>query len=296
MAARRVGVAIGAALLALAFLPKLTALLIVIPPAVAAAYIVVLLGLLFVQGMQLVLRDGLDHRTAAVAGVSFWLGVAFQNGGVFPGLIEGGFAEVPLGNGMAAGMLVGVLTTAFIEATGPRRRRLRIPLDGEALDRLTEFLGAVATHQRWDRASGQRLAAAGEEALWVLGQQGDPGRELAVSARPGGRSTELEFATVLAGENIEDRLAYWTTSRPRPTASCGRAQLPRRPAVSRLVDEVAQVRQQRLLARLLRGLVPVHRALRLVPGLASGLPQLPHFPPQPRGTGTVHELVGLPHL
>ncbi len=216
VAARRVGVVIGAALLALAFLPKLTAVLIAIPPAVASAYIVVLLGLLFVQGMRLVLRDGLDHRTAAVAGVSFWLGVAFQNGWVFPGLIEDGFAEVLLGNGMAAGTLVAVLLTAFIELTGPRRRRLRIPLDGEALDRLTQFLGAVATHQRWDPASEQRLAAAGEEALWALLLRGDPGRELAVTARPGGRSTEVEFATVLAGEHVEERLAYLDDQPPAP--------------------------------------------------------------------------------
>ena len=182
VAARRVGVVIGAVLLALAFLPRLTAVLIAIPPAVAAAYIVVLLGLLFVQGMQLVLRDGLDHRTAAVAGVSFWLGVAFQNGWVFPELIKGGFAEVLLGNGMAAGTLVAVLMTALIELTGPRRRRLRVPLDGQALGRLTEFLGAVATHQRWDRASEQRLAAAGEEALAVLEQHGgEEGRQLARS-------------------------------------------------------------------------------------------------------------------
>ena len=217
VAARQVGVVIGAALLALAFLPKLTAMLIAIPPAVAAAYIVVLLGLLFVQGMQLVLRDGLDHRTAAVAGVSFWLGVAFQNGWIFPGLIEGGFAEVLLGNGMAAGTLVAVLLTAFIELTGPRRRCLRVPLDGEAPARLREFLGTVATHQRWDRASEQRLQAAGEEALVVIEWPGgDPGRQLAVSARPRGRSFEVEFATVVEGDNIEDRLAYLDDQPPVP--------------------------------------------------------------------------------
>ncbi|MCY4392688.1 MAG: hypothetical protein OXE43_11650, partial [Chloroflexi bacterium] len=218
VAARRVGVVIGAALLALAFLPKLTAVLIAIPPAVASAYIVVLLGLLFVQGMRLVVRNGLDHRTAAVAGVSFWLGVAFQNGWLFPGLIDGRVAEALLGSGIVAGTLVAVLLTAFIKATGPRRRRLRIPLDGEALDRLTEFLGAVATHQRWDPASEQRLAAAGEEALWALVLRGDPGRELAVTARPGGRSTEVEFATVLAGEHVEERLAYLDDQPPAPGA------------------------------------------------------------------------------
>ncbi|MYI85636.1 MAG: hypothetical protein F4081_02330 [Dehalococcoidia bacterium] len=208
VAARRVGVVIGAALLALAFLPKAAAALIAIPPAVAAAYIVVLLGLLFVRGMRLVLRDGLDHRTAAVAGVSFWLGVAFQHGWIFPGLIEGVFAEALLGNGITAGTLAAVLMTAFIKATGPRRRRLRVPLDGDAADRLDAFLGAVATHRRWGQASEQRLQAAGEEALWALVQRGDPGRELAVSARPRGRSFEVEFAAVAGGDDAGERLAY----------------------------------------------------------------------------------------
>lgn len=218
VAARRGGVVIGAALLALAFLPKVTAALIAIPQAVAAAYIVVLLGLLFVQGMRLVLRGGLDHRTAAVAGVSFWLGVAFQHGWIFPGLIEGVFAEALLGNGMAAGTLAALLMTAFIELTGPRRRRLRVPLDGDAADRLDAFLGAVATHRRWGQSSEQRLQAAGAEALWALAQRGDPGRELAVSARPRRRSFEVEFAAVAGGGDAGERLAYLDDLPPAPGA------------------------------------------------------------------------------
>lgn len=79
VAARRVGVVIGATFLVVAFFPKLTALLIAIPPPVVGAYITVLIGLLFVQGMKLVIEDGLDHRKAAVVGVSFWLGTGFQN-------------------------------------------------------------------------------------------------------------------------------------------------------------------------------------------------------------------------
>ena len=208
VAARRVGAAIGGVLLALAFLPKLTAVLIAIPPAVAASYLIVLVGLLFVQGMRLVVRDGVNHRTAAVAGVSFWLGVGFQNGWIFPNLIEGGFAEVLLGNGMAAGTITAIVMTAFIEATGPRRHRLRVPLDGDALARLTEFLAGFAARERWDEASAQRLAAAGEETVAVLEQQGGPGRQLAVTARSEGPAAEVEFATVLRGENLEDRLAY----------------------------------------------------------------------------------------
>ena len=218
VAARRVGVVIGMALLALAFLPKLTAALVAIPQAVAAAYLVVLLGLLFVRGMGLVLRDGFDQRTAAVAGVSFWLGVAFQHGWVFPGLIEGGIAEALLGNGVAAGTLAAILMTAFIELAGPRRRRLRVPLDGDAADRLDEFLGAVATHRGWGQSSEQRLQVAGEEALRALVQRGDPGRELAVSARPRGRSFEVEVAAVAGGDDAGERLAYLDELPPAPGA------------------------------------------------------------------------------
>ncbi|MDE0117318.1 MAG: hypothetical protein OXT07_11930 [bacterium] len=210
VAARRVGVAIGGALLALAFFPKFTAALIAIPPAVAAAYITVLVGMLFVQGMRLVARDGINHRTAAVVGVSFWIGAGFQNGWIFPDLIEDGFFETLLGNGMAAGTLTAVLMTSFIELTAPKPRRLRIPLDGDALERLSEFLGVFAADESWDAESTGRLEAAGEETLEILRQHDgtEQGRWLAVTARADGSAAEIEFATVVGGGNIEDRLAY----------------------------------------------------------------------------------------
>ena len=66
--ARQVGVVIGVIIAVLAFLPKVAAVLIAIPSPVAAAYITVLLGLLFVQGMKIVIQDGVDHRKATVAG------------------------------------------------------------------------------------------------------------------------------------------------------------------------------------------------------------------------------------
>ena len=49
IAARRVGVVIGVIFIVLAFFPKVTALVIATPAQVAAAYVTVLLGMLFVQ-------------------------------------------------------------------------------------------------------------------------------------------------------------------------------------------------------------------------------------------------------
>ena len=71
---RRVGIIIGAIIAGVAFFPKFAAVLIAIPSAIAAAYLTVLLGLLFIQGMKIVIQDGVDHRKAVVAGVAFWVG------------------------------------------------------------------------------------------------------------------------------------------------------------------------------------------------------------------------------
>ncbi|MYH67756.1 MAG: hypothetical protein F4152_04140, partial [Dehalococcoidia bacterium] len=211
--ARRVGVVIGVTFIVVAFFPKVAALVIAIPGPVAGAYLTVLIALLFVQGMQLIVRDGLDHRKAAVVGVSFWVGTGFQNQWIFPDLIEGGFLEVLLGNGMTAGTIVAVIMVAFLELTSSRRSQLNVALDSKAHSALEQFLRTFAARARWDDASTERLTSAGEETLAILVQEtegGDEGtsRRLAVRARMDGRKAEMEFVTVLEGENMEDRLSY----------------------------------------------------------------------------------------
>ena len=60
--------------------------------------------MLFAQGMKIVVQDGLDTRKAAVVGVSFWLGVGFQNDLIFADIL-GGTLETLLGNGLTTGAL-----------------------------------------------------------------------------------------------------------------------------------------------------------------------------------------------
>ncbi len=214
VAARRVGVVIGVTFLALAFLPKITALVIAIPSPVAAAYLIVLLGLLFVQGMKIIIQDGVDHRKATVVGVSFWIGTAFQNQWVFPELLGDGFLAVLLGNGMTSGAIIAIVLMAFIELTSARRRRMEAALDVAALPALEEFLRELATKAGWNDASTERLVLVGEETLSSMLSRDDDGpleeepRRLVVTARTEGSGAELEFLSATGGENIEDRLAY----------------------------------------------------------------------------------------
>lgn len=225
IAARRVGIVVGAIFIVLAFFPKAAALLIAIPAPVAAAYVGVLIALLFVQGMRIVIQDGLDHRKATVVGVSFWVGVGFQNGVIFPGLLGEGFVGVLLGNGMTSGAIVAVAMVAFLELSKPRRRRLRVELDDDAPQKVDEFLRGFASRIRWNAAASDRLAAAGEETLAILSQEDDAAptettRRLTVNARREGGAVELEFVSASgsasADENVEDRLTYLSALPPVP--------------------------------------------------------------------------------
>ena len=214
--ARRVGIVIGVVFLAVAFFPKVSALLIAIPGPVAAAYLTVLIGLLFLQGMKIIIQDGVDHRKAAVVGLAFWIGTGFQNQWIFPDLLGDGFLAVLLSNGMTAGAIVAILMMLLIELTGPRRRRLEVALDNEALPKMQEFLRGFASNRGWEDGSTERLVLVGEETLSNLMEEAEreddsdagDGRRLVIIARPEGQGAELEFISASGGENLEDRLAY----------------------------------------------------------------------------------------
>ena len=214
VAARRVGIVIGVAFLVLAFFPKVAALIIAIPAPVAAAYILVLIALLFLQGMRIVIQDGLDYRKALIVGLAFWVGVGFQNQLVFPELLGDGFLGVLLGNGMTSGSLVAIVAMLFMEITAPRRMRLRVALETESLPQLTDFLRGFASSASWDEASQNRIVLVGEETLASLLEDSDDAsesadsRRLAVAAHAVGREIELEFVAASATENLEDQLSY----------------------------------------------------------------------------------------
>ena len=209
--ARGVGVAIGAIFVALAFLPKALAVVLAIPGPVAAAYITVLLAMLFVTGMKMVIQDGIDYRKGLVVGVSFWAGVGFQSGVIFPEY----FAQVAGGllqNGMTAGGLVAILMTLFMELTSPRRRRIEVRTDLADLPKIREFLGAFASRNGWDEAMAGRLDAAGEETLLSLigeeedGEEREARRLLLVAHKQDGGAV-LEFVATTGHENLQDRIA-----------------------------------------------------------------------------------------
>ncbi len=215
VASRRVGVAIGIIFILLAFLPKALAVVLAIPHPVVAAYATVLLSMLFVVGMKVVVQNELDYRTGLVVGVSFWAGVGFQNGVIFPEYFAD-FAGGLLQNGMTAGGLVAILMTLFVELTAPRPSRMEVEVGTEALPKIREFLAGFASRGGWGKAMTERLDAAGEETLLTLMRQDEEGegtgrRRLRLTARKQGGGALLEFVAAAGAENIQDRITLLGT-------------------------------------------------------------------------------------
>ena len=211
VASRNVGIATGAAILLLAFVPKVTAAILAIPGAVFAAYLTVLLSMLFVAGVKLIARDGVDYRKGMITGAAFWIGFGFENGLIFPerlASLGGSF----LLNGITAGGLVAILMTLFLELTRPRRSRIELEFELSVLPRLREFLAAFAARSGWDTRMTRRLDAATEETLLTLVEDGEQDvrrerRRLVLSAQKEDGGAMLEFVVATGDENLQDRVA-----------------------------------------------------------------------------------------
>ena len=211
VSARSAGYAVGGLLVVLAFFPKITSVLLSIPSPVMGGFLVIALGVLFVEGIQTLARAGLDPQKAIVVGLAFSIGLGMEHRNVLADLLGSPWGEL-LGNGITVGTATALALTAFLELTSSRRR-LEVRLDIADLPRIDAFLQEIAAKMGWDAAATERLRSAGEETLSSLLQPDDayPAGEaprLIVVARPEGGTVEMEFLAVFDEENLEDRLAY----------------------------------------------------------------------------------------
>ena len=220
VSARRVGYTMGAIVIGLALLPKIVALLITIPRPVTGSLLMIVMGLLFVEGLRTVLQDGLNQQKALIVGMSLSIAVGLQSHNVVSGFLGDPWGVV-FGNSVVVGVLAAVLMSAVLEMTISRRRRLETDLDMSALPTVNGFLRDLGSRMRWDQASVDRLCAAGEETLSSMLELRDDHEEegsprLLIIARPGIGLVEMEFLAVFAEENIEDRIAFMSEQAETP--------------------------------------------------------------------------------
>ena len=239
VASRRVGYCIGAIFIAVAFLPKATAILSSIPGAVVAGYLIVLSAILFVDGARTVLQSEQNQARITVAGVCFWIGAAFQFG-LFSLPDVGPVWESLVQSGITTGGIAAIVMILYLEFTNPRRMRFQSKLDIEVLPDLNEFLAKFVKRRGWDQPMQDKLSAVAEETLLTLAPldleammmmddeeeeagegdesgedavaeeeeaEAEPSRQLVVLASSDGPVATLEFIGGAGDEaNMEDRL------------------------------------------------------------------------------------------
>ena len=223
VAARRAGYAIGGMLVALALLPKIVAFLLTIPKPVTGSILMIVMGLLFVEGIRSVQQDGFSQQKALIVGISLSIGVGLQTHNVLAGSLGDPWG-LALGNSVVVSILAAVLMSMVVQITGHRRRTLETKLDISSLDEIEEFLRALGSRMGWSEASIVRLCSAGEETLSTMLQLRDDydvGRppRLSIIARPASGTVELEFLAVFSEENIEDRISYMSEQAEEPDVS-----------------------------------------------------------------------------
>ena len=220
VAARRVAYVVGAILIAVAVVPKVVALMMTIPPPVSGSILMVIMGLLFVEGVRTAAQDGLNPQKAVIMGLALSISVGLQSRNILA-VVLGDFWGVVFGNSVVVGILSALLMSLVVDFTISRRRRLNTELDMAAAPTIDEFLRNIGTNLGWSDASVVRLCAAGEETLSSMLElrddyENDTPPRLIVLAKRGAGSLEIEFMAVFAEENIEDRIAFMSEQAETP--------------------------------------------------------------------------------
>ena len=243
--ARTIGTATGAILLAMAFLPKALAVVLAIPGPVFAAYLAVLLAMLFIVGMRMVILEGGGPQNVLIAGVAFWVGIGFESGTIFPQVFSD-FAGGLLQNGMTSGGITVILLTLFMSLTEPRRGRIKVRYEPAAHPRVRQYLDVFAGAGGWGDSMASRLEEVVRETMRALYQDGAAGHEsprLVLSARKEGAAAVLDLVVSGAGMNLEDGFA----SLGEPSGDSAGAAPPRDEAedsLRRLRELASSVRHQ----------------------------------------------------
>lgn len=218
IAGRRVGWYGGLVLIVVAFCPKLSALVAAMPGPVAGAFVLMILVLLFGNGMRLVTEGGLGFEVGVAVCLGFWIGFGFQSGFLFNEQLPD-WAKVFLANGTTSGGLAAILMMAIVSLRERSRDKLVAPLGLAVLPQLQALVKRFAERLGWDRRAEARLMLAAEEALLFLLQgrtEAEKPTLLQARLRRVGESAELEYVSAPAGSNIEAAL---TALKDAPQAS-----------------------------------------------------------------------------
>ncbi|MEQ1947272.1 MAG: solute carrier family 23 protein [Bryobacteraceae bacterium] len=138
-ASRYVGYACGSILIALAFLPRVVALLTIVPPPVAGAMFLLVVSYNLIAGMQIIMSRMMETRHTYIVGFSLLFGLGAEN---LPDLASQvpDFARPLLSSGLTVATVMVVFLNALFHVGTSRRQSIRLMPEPDSLPALTEFI------------------------------------------------------------------------------------------------------------------------------------------------------------
>ena len=158
VAARRVGAWGGLFLIALAFSPKIAAMVATIPSQVAGAYILILVVLIFGHGVRLVTEDGMGFDMGLAVCLSFWIGFGAQSGGLMNTLLPT-WLQTVFSNGTTIGGLTAIALMTIINLRKGGGDRVTVPLDPRSLVALRDMVKKFSSKIGWDEFCARSMMA-----------------------------------------------------------------------------------------------------------------------------------------
>jgi hypothetical protein len=206
VASRRVAVYGGAILMALALCPKFSAVLESVPSVVAGPFLIVLMVLLFANGVRLVVSEGLGYEEGILMGLAFWLGIGFQDKLVFADQLPPWAARL-FDNGMTTGGLVALVVAIVLVLKQPRMKKLKAAASQEGLKTLMEQFNQDPIVSALPADVRERLGIAVEEAFNFLRQnESAASKPIELRYRSHLGKFELEFVSAPGETNVEELL------------------------------------------------------------------------------------------
>ncbi|NLV24974.1 MAG: hypothetical protein GXY54_09365 [Deltaproteobacteria bacterium] len=120
VASRRIGTCGAGILLLLAFMPKVSAIILDMPPPVMGGFLIVIVSLLFHAGIGLVTMNRFDNQHGLILGLSLTVGLVAESGTYFPGVVPDTLAPV-LQNSVAIGGFTALFLSTVAYLT-PKKR------------------------------------------------------------------------------------------------------------------------------------------------------------------------------
>jgi NCS2 family nucleobase:cation symporter-2 len=136
---RYINYACGGILIGLAFLPKLVALIAIVPPPVAGAMFLLVVSYNLIAGMQIIMSRMMETRHTYIIGLSLLFGLSAD-------AMPGAYAQLPslfrplFASGLTLATAMVVVLNAVFRLGISRRKTIQIEAGPEGADRLCEFI------------------------------------------------------------------------------------------------------------------------------------------------------------